>query len=281
MKRLFNLVDSSFGNALSITGGKTPKKWVWDRTLKNSDIPIFYNNGRVFDAEYGRENYAILTEPRSLIPSIYSNIAFVIDRFKYVFTHDRHLLTSYPEKCKFIPAGGLWIGGPSGGGEIKLYNKSKKLSIVSSTKSMCELHLFRYQLAVALRYCHDIDVFIANPGNNYLIIETLSDYMYSIAVENHVDELYFTEKVLNCFATGTVPVYLGAQKISKFFDADGIIPFRTWGDLVRILPTLSERDYESRLPAVASNNSIVRNFDNNEDYIADNYGHILPFYPEL
>ena len=36
-------------------------------------------------------------------------------------------------------------------------------------------------------------------------------------------DLYFTEKLLDCFATGTIPVYLGAPDIDKHFNKDGII----------------------------------------------------------
>ena len=36
-------------------------------------------------------------------------------------------------------------------------------------------------------------------------------------------KFYFTEKLLDCFATGTIPVYLGAPDIGKVFNIDGII----------------------------------------------------------
>ena len=279
MKRVFNLVDASFGQAPSITGGKVPQYWHWDRSFADPAIPIFYTNGKIFEAIPGRENYAILTEPRALMGAVYANAPQVMDRFRYVFTHDSVLLNAFPDQCKVIPAGGLWVGGDSGGGKIKLYPKSKKVSIVSSTKSMCELHLFRYQLAVALRYWPEVDVFMAHPGHNHPIINSLAEYRYSIAVENHVDDYYFTEKLLNCFATGTVPVYLGAQRIGDFFDADGVIPFTTWHDLVQLLPQLTEQDYKNRSKAVEHNFATVKGFDNNEDFIAARYGDLLPVYP--
>ena len=43
--------------------------------------------------------------------------------------------------------------------------------------------------------------------------EGLQDYMFSICIENITYDSYFTEKILDCFATGTIPVYKGSKKI--------------------------------------------------------------------
>ena len=51
----------------------------------------------------------------------------------------------------------------------------------------------------------------------------LCDYMFSVAIENGEYETYFTEKILDCFATGTIPVYLRAPDIENHFNMDGII----------------------------------------------------------
>ena len=51
--------------------------------------------------------------------------------------------------------------------------------------------------------------------------EALADYMFSVAIENADD--WFTEKILDCFLTGTVPVYYGTPSITKWFNPDGII----------------------------------------------------------
>ena len=51
----------------------------------------------------------------------------------------------------------------------------------------------------------------------------LKDYRFSFCVENDTYDTYFTEKILDCFATGTIPVYLGAPDIGNHFNMDGII----------------------------------------------------------
>lgn len=55
------------------------------------------------------------------------------------------------------------------------------------------------------------------------ISRTLEYYMFSIIIENNSVDNYFTEKLLNCFAVGTVPIYLGCPNIGEFFNRNGII----------------------------------------------------------
>ena len=90
--------------------------------------------------------------------------------------------------------------------------------------------------------------------------------MFSVAIENTLYKGYFTEKVLDCFATGTVPVYLGAEDISSYFDASGIIPL-TNSCVDDLCPDL----YYSMLPAIKSNLDKVKSLPIPEDYIWLNY----------
>lgn len=34
---------------------------------------------------------------------------------------------------------------------------------------------------------------------------------------------YFTEKILDCFTTGTIPIYQGAPDIGDYCNAEGIV----------------------------------------------------------
>ena len=49
------------------------------------------------------------------------------------------------------------------------------------------------------------------------------DWMYHVAIENVCRRDYFTEKLLDCFLTRTVPVYWGCPNVANYFDPDGII----------------------------------------------------------
>jgi hypothetical protein len=47
--------------------------------------------------------------------------------------------------------------------------------------------------------------------------------MFSFAIENCRQPYYMTEKLIDCFITGTVPIYWGADYAIDFFNPDGMI----------------------------------------------------------
>ena len=98
----------------------------------------------------------------------------------------------------------------------------------------------------------------------------LNDYMFSIAIENDTSDTYFTEKILDCFATATIPVYKGTKNVCRYFNPDGIIFLD--GD---ILPDLSYDLYQSKREAVLENLQKVKEFNTIEDWIYLNYAGIL------
>ena len=77
--------------------------------------------------------------------------------------------------------------------------------------------------------------------------------MFHIAVENSRNLNYYTDKIVDCFATKTIPVYWGAPNIEEYFNKEGIITFENEEDLVEILNSLTEEDYNNRLEAVEEN----------------------------
>ena len=86
--------------------------------------------------------------------------------------------------------------------------------------------------------------------------ESLKDYAFSIAIENldsNIDDYYFSEKITDCFITGTVPIYYGCPNIGKFFNTDSILIFNTAEELHNILDNLSMELYDSMKDAIYDN----------------------------
>lgn len=77
--------------------------------------------------------------------------------------------------------------------------------------------------------------------------------MFHVAVENSQHKNYFTDKIVDCFCTKTIPIYWGAPNIGEFYDPKGIIQFKDEVDLVKILNKLTPEDYYSRLEAIENN----------------------------
>jgi len=89
------------------------------------------------------------------------------------------------------------------------------------------------------------------PGLNDKI--ALFESMFSICPENTSERNYFTEKIIDCLVTRTVPVYWGCVNIGDFFDERGIIRFEGLDDLVTKLNALTPESYERMRDAVEAN----------------------------
>ena len=136
------------------------------------------------------------------------------------------------------------------------------ISMIASNKNMCEGH--RLRLEWVDRIGDQLDLY----GRGFKEIadkeEGLCDYMFSIAIENASYETYFTEKLLDCFATGTIPVYYGAPNIGDYFNKDGIIDLTEEFDV-------SEDLYHSKIDAVKDNLERTKKMEILEDFIWENY----------
>ena len=78
------------------------------------------------------------------------------------------------------------------------------------------------------------------------------DAMFHVAIENTRLDGYCTEKLMDCFATCTVPIYWGDPGIDELFDARGIIQLDE-KDPVGQINSLTPADYEVRRPYVLEN----------------------------
>jgi hypothetical protein len=240
------------------------------------DRPTFFTDYEVFSDKVDRLNFdhrfALLIESQSIYPHMYEDFDRVASKFKKIFTHNSKLLERY-DNARWIPGGGVWANEINKNGE-GFNKKDKNISFLSSRKLNCKMHLLRFILANILKkFSKQVDVFIPNSiYQNYSVGETLDKYRYSVVIENHISDLYFTEKVLNCFASRTIPIYLGAKKINNYFDVKGIV---VWSDLVKLIYDknfkLDEAFYLKRKSSIDKNEELVKSYYSLEDYIYLNY----------
>jgi len=93
------------------------------------------------------------------------------------------------------------------------------------------------------------------------------DCMFHIAIENISWHYWFTEKLLDCFMTHTVPIYIGAEGVNEFFNTDGIIMAGTVDEAISICNRLTPDDYYLRKDAMDDN------FQRSQEYL--NYDKML------
>lgn len=209
----------------------------------------------------------LLVEPRSIQPNVYDYVLKVADRYKYIFTHDSQLLNNLPN-TKPLFWSTVWCRSEEVG-RLDNIPKTKLISMVSSNKEMCPLHVERKR--IARLYKDAIDVFGTIDGGNFVDpIDTLKDYKYSVVIENYKDNLWFTEKILNCFATYTIPIYYGARDIDMYFDAFGIIRCSTIDELQHVIEMLitdvdfANSNYIMKQDHLKRNYELSKKYDNFE-----------------
>jgi hypothetical protein len=258
---------------------------LWDRKNQSLSNHFYGHNNINHKLLSIKNNYAIIVETENInsFPYTYAmKNSCKIKEFIAIFTHSEKLLNKY-ENARFIPAGGVWYGIKKFGGSYneKAYeNKENNISIVSSNKKYCELHRIRIEVAKYLERNNLADTFgNFNGGNKIKISDSLEKYRYSIVIENTIDAYCFTEKILNCFASMTVPIYLGATKINEYFNIDGIITIDKNDlkyNIEKIIKSCTEVDYESRIEAIIENYTKVLEYSCQEDYMLKKYPNLFP-----
>lgn len=210
--------------------------------------------------------------------------------FDWILTYDKELLETIPN-ARFLPSQIQTtqfnrLPNPHGEPPYKsdqvstfelpedvyqIYPKSKLASAVASAKAFLPGHVKRLNMINAVK--HRVDWFGRGTGREVSSkLDALRDYNFSIAIENCCyDDYYFTEKIVDCFLTGTIPIYHGCPHIGDFFDKRGILAFDTIEELESILDDLSEEKYASMLEYAEINFKKCFQWPLNNDTLYEQY----------
>jgi hypothetical protein len=262
--------------------GLTPRYFLWDR--HNWGLPVhFYTGFRMFEALPDAERrYGWLREPETIALPEYEELyrnPGIAREYDKIFTFSDKVLDTLANAA-FSPACSVWYGNPwldtAQMDSERYLRKSKNISLVSSNKTMCPMHIQRRDLALAClaKPALGIDVYGTVGGGASVVPDVfLSDYRFHIAYENDIQRYFFTEKILNCFASMAIPLYVGAPGVTEFFNPDGII-FLSEEDLrhpERLAGLCTEREYDARRDAVIDNYQRVQEFLSAENFIYTRY----------
>ena len=88
----------------------------------------------------------------------------------------------------------------------------------------------------------------------------MRDYRYHFCIENIKRDYWFTEKLIDCFVTGTIPLYWGCPSIEDFFNIDGMICYDEVKELPNILQTCNKELYLSKMDAIKENFELAKKY---------------------
>jgi hypothetical protein len=261
-RQQINLIGGGFQHSPS-TSGFEPLYMKWVKGNQTAPISIYVDHSIKQPTNPNTKNYGWLAESKTINSSLYEwcsiNIEYLKNNFIRVFTHDVYLtsisnifvLTQCSGKS-FLPYG-------------EVYNKTKLVSMIASNKVMCAEHKIRQEMINKFSSKCDHYGRGFNPINDKA--DGLMDYCFSFAMENATYSNMFTEKITDCFMTGTIPIYYGINNIGDFFNEDGIIMLN---DEFKI-EDLSFELYNSKIDAVKENFNLANELLCAEDYIYTKY----------
>lgn len=229
-----------------------------------ADQQILANYGK-----YSKNPIAILVEPRSIIPGVYSFIESQWRHFKYVFSFDEDILNTC-DNARLLLYGQITAEHPD--------KKTKNISMVCSNKTFCEGHRKRVEIAKKLK--GTIDTYGSFDGGKYADSKDVySAYRFNVAMENLSSGYYFTEKICNCFASKVVPIYYGCPHITEYFNCAGMFIAKEPEDIPYIVNNILNEDpdyiYRSMLPAIEDNFMRVETFRRYGKWFFRNYSKLL------
>jgi len=252
-----NMIGGGFQHSIS-TNDLPPKFIEWTKD-GSAEISIHIDKSIPIPTNPLKKNYAWLCESKTIIGPLYiwcqNNIEFLKLNYVKVFTHDVWL-SSISDIFELT-----LCSGKSYFSHGEIYPKTKLVSMIASNKTMCSEHIYRQQ--IIQKFSNKCDHFGRgyNPINNKE--DGLKDYCFSFAMENATYSNMFTEKITDCFMTGTIPIYYGISNIGNYFNTDGIIIL---DDNFKI-EDLSFELYHSKIDSVIDNFKRSIDFPLAEDYI--------------
>ena len=274
MKKRIRIFDSNFAHSKAKFGYDSsstlkPKHIEWVREGEGEGGVTFFTDkfitSPIVDQTPGIR-IAWLLEPYEYTPAVYRDVLEVANKFNVILTYNQELIDVLSNAYK-IPFGGCWIKEQ----DWRIYEKTKLVSMIASKKKLTAGHLVRHHIVDMCKDNPALDVY-GEINNNYIEdkLTGLKDYRFSIVIENDKSTNFFTEKLIDCFLTGTIPIYWGCPNIDHIFDGSGLIQITKMSDFENETWHEQLPDYDEMLPAINNNFNLAQSYVSMEDWIWKN-----------
>lgn len=196
--------------------------------------------------------------------------------FDLILTHNKEILEQCPNS-QLHTFGTTWILDYD-------YNQIKKYCVTSliGGKQLSNNHTLRQKLPEMKSKIDNIELqlfgSINYPFNGEGIDKIMKDTdrknelfysQFHIAIENFSKENFFTEKLMDCFQTKTIPIYMGCPNISNFFDLRGMFIVNSLEEIVEVIKNLTPETYFNMLEYVEINYHLSKPHSNFRERLKD------------
>ena len=212
----------------------------------------FDNINTDINADY---RVVVQCEPPHIYSAFPKMILDNIEKFDLVLTYNESLF-KLPNHEHFLPIGCFVDDLP--------LEKTNQITYIMSSKIMTHEHRMRFMILREVEYHNKIGDFDFVMHRNPPEIPSKNPFFvnakFHITCENAVMPNMFSEKIIDCFRTRTVPLYYGCTNIEKYFDERGIIRFNTIEEFRKIISEITPDWYDQRLPYIEENYQRARQY---------------------
>lgn len=236
--------------------GISPTHFEWE--LADPQTARFVTDPNLKHAR-GHGQVALLLESFFLHPEDY--LTAMEKPFDYVLTHNSYF--AQHKDWLWYPSGGSFVDFKNWG----IHEKTKDVSILLSPKNQIWGHKRFHE--IVQRFGDRIDVF----GLDRYVdkMEAIAPYRFTIVVEGESTRDYFAEKLIDCFALGTVPIYWGCPNIGDFFDIKGTLLPRNLEEVGMCIEWATDYTYNMREAYIRANLETAKQYRIPEDWIYEHY----------
>lgn len=270
------IIDKAFAHSKSCnTGHLSPSHFIWERNFTTADVIFIGDHDiqQILSLDKNTKKIAFLLESPVITKTSYQFVLQNAHLFDHIFTHNKNILTNCTN-AYFYPLGGCYLS-EQDIEQCANSSKNKLVSMLFSDKKYAPGHIIRHDI---FNTCRGMLDFMGSGVGSYIDwasgkTKPYKDYKFTVAVENCREDFYFSEKLIECFLTKTVPIYWGCPSISNFFDTKGFITFDNIIDLKNIL---QNRDYlinfyNSQYSNIETNYQLAQQYKVAEDFLYTNY----------
>jgi hypothetical protein len=237
----------------------------WPNITVDFDRPIelFVDNFNGYDPN--KKSFKILWVKESEEISKFKSSAIEHHKkFDAVITYDEDIMNQC-DNAYFMEFGTAWVHNF----DLKK-PKLFQVSHLTGFKEHTEGHLLRKKVHYKqARIKISKDFYISQHGgventfNNKYLGESkdpLFESQFHICIENSKQKNFFTEKLIDCLITKTVPIYWGCENIGKFFDTKGFFIVNSLEDITNICNSLNENSYQEKIEFIEKNFELAQKY---------------------
>lgn len=225
-------------------------------------------------------NIVILCEPQS---TSFNKEFFITNQnhYDFILTHDYEVLS----RCKnalFFEFGTCWVCD-----FIAPHNKKFEVSFLVGSKSFTTGHKLRHtiwnnqdKISIPKNFYNSKNSPYYTEIPHKLLLGSkneLFNSQFHICIENSDNPGYFSEKLIDCLYTKTIPIYYGCRDIHRWFNMDSIFRINSLDDIIRVCNNINETTYEKYIESINDNYNRCLKFLDYESRVIEKINEIIRY----